>query len=291
MRGLNCLFPLTLAAFAASATSAQSNFDPENSVTEVETIGAVNWRPSIEDGAVINQFYASGFIYGANIGWVHLGFAPADGFQYRNNSATDFGVNVTSTGELRGFAYGANVGWLSFESIGNPRVDWISGELSGRIWAANLGWIELKRAGQNLRIESLATPPDSDGDNIPDAWEMRHALNLTTFGREMDADADEQSDVDEYLAGTNPLDANDFLSLDLSVEGNSAEPVLRWLTKSSYLYFIDERDSLSPSATWQATSTEPVIGTGANVTLALTASANFKFYRIRAYPPLSAPNL
>lgn len=291
MRVLSCILPLTLAAMATSATSAQSNFDPEYSVIEVETIGAVNWLPSIEHGAVINQFYASGYIYGANIGWVHLGSMPSDSFQYRNNRATDFGVNVGLTGELRGFAYGANVGWLSFESIGNPRVNWISGELSGRIWAANLGWIELENAGQTLRIESLATPPDSDGDDIPDAWEMRHASNLTTFRRGLDADADGQLDADEYLAGTNPLDVNDFLSLDLFFAGDSAEPALRWPTKSNYIYFMDERESLSASATWQPTSTEPVIGSGANASLAVTPGAAFNFYRIRAYPPLSAPTL
>src|SRR5688500_6765361 len=119
---------------------------------------------------------------------------------------------------------------------------------------------------------------------------MRQGSNLTTFGRGLDADTDGQSDANEYLAGTNPLDANDFLSLHLLLAGNSAAPVLEWSARSSYLYFIDQRDNLSASATWQPFAPEPIIGTGENTIVALPSSATSKFYRIRAYPPLSSPN-
>ena len=288
MRLLNHLAILALGILAARA---QSNFDADHSAIGVETIGALDWSTSAEHGAVINQFYATGYIYGANIGWIHLGAGPVNNFQHQNNSATDFGVNITASGELRGFAYGANVGWINFEPMGNPRVDWATGKLSGRIWAANLGWIELEPAGQFLRLESLPEPPDSDDDGLPDAWEMLHASNLTTLARGGDADADGQFDIDEYSAGTNPLVASDRLLLELSATSNPGERVIHWPTKLGYVYVLDQRSSLGVSASWTPVSGEAIIGTGSTVAFSPTASANAMFYRVRAYPPLSTPVL
>ena len=45
---------------------------------------------------------------------------------------------------------------------------------------------------------------DTDGDGIPDAWEMRYFSNLTTASATSDFDLDGLSDYGEFLAGTNP---------------------------------------------------------------------------------------
>ena len=169
MRLPRCISTIALCALPAVTAAAQSNFDLAHSLVGIESIGALEWAVP-QHGAVVGQYYASGHIYGANIGWISLGGTPADKLQYRNNSAIDFGVNVTAAGALRGFAYGANVGWINFEPLGNPRVDWISGKLTGRAWSANLGWLDLESSTQFLRIESLPEPVDSDADGIADSW-------------------------------------------------------------------------------------------------------------------------
>src|SRR5687767_4058260 len=101
---LPILSRFALGALSVLSAAAQSNFDLDHSLISVDSIGALEWA-SPGQGAVINQFYASGCIHGASIGWITLGATPADKLQYRNNSANDFGVNVTSDGALRGFAY------------------------------------------------------------------------------------------------------------------------------------------------------------------------------------------
>ena len=272
---------------AITAATAQSNFDLDNSLISVESIGALEWAAPL-DGAMINQFYASGYVYGANIGWISLGGTPADKLQYRNNSASDFGVNVTADGSLRGFAYGANVGWINFEPLGNPRVDWISGKLAGRVWSANLGWLDLENSNQFLRLESLPAPADSDADGIADSWEILHASNLTSFSEESDADSDGLTDLGEYLAGTDPLDGTDFLSVNVTVSSTPRGSALRWPTKSGYHYFIDQRATLGASAVWSAAS-EKIVGSGSPATLTIPFANGHTFYRVRAYPPLSVP--
>jgi hypothetical protein len=278
-------FPLCV--LAALTTAAQSNFDLDHSTVSVETLGALEWAAP-GNGAIINQYYASGFVYGANIGWICLGAAPADKFYYRNNSANDFGVNVTPTGALRGYAYAANAGWINFEALGNPRVDWVSGKLAGRAWSANVGWLDLENSNQFLRLASLPEPADSDADGIADSWEIFHASNLTSFSAEADADADGLPDLDEYLAGTDPLDSADSLSVQVSVSATAQGSMLQWPTKAGYLYFIDQRSALRPSANWSAV-TEKITGSGSTATLTIPFGESYAFYRVRAYPPLSAP--
>lgn len=48
---------------------------------------------------------------------------------------------------------------------------------------------------------------DSDFDNIPDEWENRYGLNPTIDDAAQDADNDGFSNLEEYLAGTNPTDS------------------------------------------------------------------------------------
>jgi hypothetical protein len=282
-----CLSRFALGLCAAVTAVAQSNFDLNHSIISVESIGALDWAAP-QNGAVINQYYASGYIYGANIGWISLGATPADKLQYRNNSPADFGLNLAADGALRGYAYGANVGWINFEPTGNPRVDWTSGKLAGRAWSANLGWVDLESPTHFLRLEALPELADSDNDGIADAWEILHASNLTSFAADSDADSDGLLDLEEWLAGTDPLDVSDYLSVSVTVAATPGSSTLQWPTKPGYLYFIDQRSVLDLSASWTSVS-EKIVGNASAATLTIPFADNYSFYRVRAYPPLSAP--
>jgi len=45
---------------------------------------------------------------------------------------------------------------------------------------------------------------DFDGDKLPDAWEVRYGLDPLTDNTGLDSDGDGVSDLDEFLAGTDP---------------------------------------------------------------------------------------
>jgi hypothetical protein len=280
-----------LLAANAFIAAAQPNIDPAQAVSGSDFIGEFNWLPNTKDGAVINQYYCAGFIYGADVGWISLGAGePADHFHYKNDSAFDFGVNVMPDGALRGYAYGANIGWISFSEMGDPRVEWITGKLLGRAWAANAGWIDLSSSTQFLRVAFLPDMLDSDGDGLPDAWEVQLAGNLTTFTSEGDADGDGQTDLQEYLAGTNPRDENDFFGpVTLAVSVDTARQTLQWPTKSGFVYRVQVRSAFDPSSVWANLDAPLVVGTGniTSIDLPVDPAAHL-FYRVEAYPPLSA---
>ena len=143
------------------AAKGQTTIDPTNKYAWGANIGFTNWRPSDADGVNIGDNFCSGFIYGANVGWIKMGTgAPSNGTSYSNTSASDFGVNCTAGApdekNLRGFAYGANIGWINFEATGNPRVILSTGQLRGFIWSANTGWINLDDA--NVFVQTTPKP-------------------------------------------------------------------------------------------------------------------------------------
>src|SRR5688572_8396757 len=200
-----------LAAVALAGVYADSNIDPANAVSPPGVIGPLQWRPSAQAGAVLSQYYCSGFVYSPSVGWISLSSGtPKNGIFFANNSATDYGVNVSPSGDLSGFAYGANVGWINFAVSGRPHIDFQTGKVSGSIWAANLGWLELANSQQYIRLDSLPDLPDADSDGLPDAWEINFAANLTTLSGSADTDRDRQTDREEYMSGTDPFDSGDF---------------------------------------------------------------------------------
>jgi len=280
----------SLLLLGTPSARAESSFDPAHSRID-SPFGPLEWRPDSQNGASINQFYCLGYIHGATVGWIRLGAGtPQNRAQYQNNSAADFGVNVSRSGALRGFAYGANIGWIAFEETGNPRVDWASGKLSGAAWSANLGWIQLENGAQTLRLAYLGDSADSDRDGLPDAWEMSEAGSLTRLAKDGDADGDGLADFGEYLAGTKPLDPADlFGPLVLAESAVQSSRTLEWPSKSGYLYQIDFRPALHPTEHWTPLGSA-LTGTGQALRVPLLDSAaRSAFFRVRASPPLARP--
>jgi hypothetical protein len=59
-------------------------------------------------------------------------------------------------------------------------------------------------------------PLDSDGDGMPDAWEIQYGFNpADPSDAALDADGDGQSNLAEFLSGTDPRDASSVLKIDL----------------------------------------------------------------------------
>jgi outer membrane protein assembly factor BamB len=83
-----------------------------------------------------------------------------------------------------------------------------------------------------LSVTSPAT--DSDGDGLPDTWEIAQAGNLTTMNATSDSDADGLTDLQEYAYGTNPsakdTDADglaDNLEVIAGTDPTSADSILQ----------------------------------------------------------------
>jgi hypothetical protein len=261
-------------------------------------IGWIDWRGDVANGAVVGQFVCSGYIYGANVGWIHLGDGtPVNGIRYQNNSGADFGVNHDGAGNLRGFAYGANIGWLFFTNRAadgatyeGPKVDLLTGRLSGFVYGANVGWISLSNLFAYVQTDSLPGGPDSDGDGLPDAWELIQASNLVTLNGAGDNDGDGVPNSQEYLADTHPLDPTSNLRITSFVaSANGTANTITFTSRPTRVYEVQERTSLSVAPLWSDSGlgrVAPDAGVTTTRSFADTAS-QMRYFRVEASPPLS----
>ncbi len=265
-----------------------STIDAADKYAYGANIGWVDLRSDPAEGAVIGQYVCSGYIYSANVGWIKLGSGfPTNGIYYQNISTADFGVNQDGLGNLRGYAYGANIGWINFENTGAPKVDLATGNLSGYVWSANCGWIRLNNAVAFAQTDTVfAGTVDPDGSGLPIAWEMQY-FGHTGVDPNADSDGDGMSNYEEYLAGTDPLNGNDYLHItlyDTTTGGTSA--TLTWTSVPTRYYHIQETLSLD-SPNWITNSVGLIASQGVATTGNITdPSAPNRFYRIQAVRPL-----
>jgi hypothetical protein len=277
-----CLLPSALSVRAATT------IDPANKYAWGANFGWIDWRGDTNNGGVIGEFVCSGYLYSANVGWINLGSgSPANGIQYQNNSASDFGVNQDGLGNLRGYAYGANIGWINFENTGAPKVDLASGRLTGYVWSANCGWISLSNAVAYVQTDTIAPGTDSNGDGIPDAWELQN-FGTINIDPNADPDHDGMSNRQEYLAGTNPNNPLDYLKITSESFGTGGTTAtLRWNSVLTRQYYIEKTLNLK-SSPWTDSGLGLISSGGASTTGTFSdTNAPMRLYRVRAVRPLA----
>ena len=268
----------------AATCMAVSTIDPENPYAYGANMGWINAEGDVANGAVIGQAFCSGHMWGANVGWIHLGDgAPVNGMAYANDSASDYGINHDGLGGLEGYAYGANIGWINFEQThGQPKVNLLTGTLSGYAWGANVGWINLS----TLATLTIDPGPSTDGDNIPDVWELGHTNTIWVLNGG-DADGDGVVDEAEYLADTDPFDAGDYLVItDFQMENTTNW--VTWPVKTTRLYTLQHASVLSNGMDWTVTSSSFIPPSGPErMEMVPGVTDTNRFYRVEAAPPLS----
>ncbi len=87
-------------------------------------------------------------------------------------------------------------------------------------------------------LEVTERTGDSDADGLPDWWEYDHFFDRTGAGPDDHGDGDIFTNWQEWLAGTDPTDADSFLRI-LSVVGEvPTRPVITWSSVAGRTYSL-----------------------------------------------------
>lgn len=286
---MRTLFLATLVVVTAVRIQAGTTIDAANKYAYGANIEWMDWTGDNTHGVVIGAYVCSGYIYSANVGWINLGGgSPANGIQYKNNSATDFGVNQDGLGNLTGYAWSANCGWITFEqTYGAPKINMITGQMSGYVWSANCGWISLNNVVAYVQADTIS-PGALAPNGLPVAWLLSN-FGTTNVNANADPTGKGMTIRQDYLAGTDPNNAVSILRItDGNVTPGGTSATLTWNSVVSRYYTIQKTTGLS-SPVWTDSGLGLVAPSGDYTTTAGFSDTNApaRFYRVQAVRPLT----
>ena len=132
------------------------------------------------------------------------------------------------------------------------------------------------------QISNTAGLMDADGDGIPDWWEYQYTNTISALSGTNDDDGDGRTNYDEYVADTNPLDAQSYFpGIADFVVGDSQS--FYFTGSPARIYQLYYKTNLADSL-W-LTAAPAVAGGGTNSSITVTNNDSSAFFRLKVFLP------
>ena len=132
--------------------------------------------------------------------------------------------------------------------------------------------------------ELVALNVDMDNDGIADDWELTYGLNPAERNDAIqDADQDGHTNLQEYLAGTNPLDSASNMRIS-AVQTDATTIQINFTTANGKRYALEKTTNFL-NASWEiVTNNVPGSGGAVQVIDARAPTQTRQLYRVRLIP-------
>ncbi|HEY9074476.1 MAG TPA: hypothetical protein VIN67_10135, partial [Desulfobaccales bacterium] len=142
--------------------------------------------------------------------------------QIRYSAASPWPTNASGTG--------SSLQRLAPASYGNDPANWFVG-------------------APTAAQPNTTNPLDTNGDGLPDAWQIQYFGSISSPSARPDADPDHDgaNNLQEYLAGTDPTDPNSVFKLAAANQVAPGVLRLQWLSATNRLYTLLESTNLNAS--------------------------------------------
>ena len=98
------------------------------------------------------------------------------------------------------------------------------------------------RTGGRLNLQRIV---DTDRNGLPDWWEQQYFGHLTGTSTNTDADHDGLNNLAEFLAGTNPTNANSNLGVKILSVSKSNTVSVAWASVAGKTYWVERATNLT----------------------------------------------
>ena len=126
---------------------------------------------------------------------------------------------------------------------------------------------------------------DLNGNGIPNYWEEQYSGTITGLVASADIDGDGFSNLQEYIADTNPTNAASFFEMSGFMVSDSETVFFTGSTARQYQVFYTTDDMADINLTWIVANTNKVWGAGTNSFITVTNSGDKAFYRLKVTLP------
>ncbi len=176
----------------------------------------------------------------------------------------------------------AGLDWTSWAS--RPVMDATGQTVAFQSVQSGLAAGDLNRA-PDIFAGQLAVTVDSDGDGIPDWWMNQYFGHAVGSAGDLsrpqdDADGDGFSNLQEFLSGTDPMDPQSFLKIEIApADSVSQTASLTWPSVPGKSYQVQYRTNLTDPA-WL--NFGPAIVATNSISIAVPLTSSTGFYRVIA---------
>jgi hypothetical protein len=168
--------------------------------------------------------------------------------------------------------------WISW--VSTPVLSADGATVGFQTWNAGSITNDLNRAQ-----DVITTLVDSDGDGIPDAWMLQYFGHPNGVAGDRsraqdDFDGDGMTNLEEFLAGTDPTDANSVFRIQVSLVLSTNGVVVNWPASPSRNYRVQFKNELAEPE-WSAAAGAVVV-TGGQGHYGAPAEQVSRYYRVVA---------